>query len=71
MQNFPAAVEIYEKLSKLFPEIQEYKVYCAQCLYKSGKYLDATKAALRIEDPQYLKYYILDSSKECLVYELT
>lgn len=43
----------YEQLTKYHPEIEEYKVYYAQSLYKAGMYPEATKASLSVEDPQY------------------
>lgn len=53
VQAFPEAVQMYEDLVKLCPDVVEYKVYLAQCYYKATNYLEANKAALRIDDPQY------------------
>ena len=36
VQDFTNAASIYEKLSKLFTEVKEYKFYYAQSLYKDG-----------------------------------
>jgi len=33
--------------------VEEYKIYLAQALYKAGCYAEATRAALRVDDPQY------------------
>ena len=43
-QDYKSASDIYEKLSKLFPEVHDYKFYYAQSLYKAGQYDDALKA---------------------------
>ena len=43
----------YESLVKLCPEVQEYKVYHAQSLYKASLYPEAAKAAVQIDDPQF------------------
>lgn len=53
VQDFQAAVEAYELLVRSFPEEQEYKIYYAQSLYKSGMYQEALKATQQVEDPQY------------------
>jgi tetratricopeptide repeat protein 30 len=49
-QDFQNAAQIYEKLSKLFPEVREYKMYYAQSLYKSSNYDDALKVTQSIEN---------------------
>jgi tetratricopeptide repeat protein 30 len=43
----------YESLVKLFPEVDEYRLYHSQCLFKSGQYVEATKSAHLIENTQY------------------
>ncbi len=53
MQDFGNAAQTYEQLVKSCPDVQEYRVYHAQSLFKSGVYADATKAALTVEDAQY------------------
>jgi tetratricopeptide repeat protein 30 len=52
-QDYPNAVRMYEQLSKLFPEVQEYKIYFAQSLYKAGMFPEATRAAFQVDDPQF------------------
>ena len=53
LQDYSNAVNMYEQLVKLFSEVEEYKIYYAQCLHKAGVYADATRAALRVESEQY------------------
>lgn len=36
-----------------YPEVDEYKMYLAQTLYKEGLYDEALKAAANISNPQY------------------
>ena len=38
---------------KLYPEVEDYKVYYAQCLYKCGMYAEATRAAVSVDDNQF------------------
>ena len=49
IQDFPNAVHIYEQLTRLVPESQEYKMYLAQSYFKAGMYNEATKAALSVD----------------------
>ena len=53
LQDYSNAVDMYEQLVKFFSEVEEYKIYYAQCLHKAGVYADATRAALRVESEQY------------------
>jgi|GEM_PF-2449075 len=53
LQDFPNAVRMYEQLTKLFPDAQEYRIYFAQSLYKAGLYPEATRACFQVDDPQY------------------
>ena len=41
MQDFESAVTMYDQLCKLHPEVEEYKLYKAQSLHKSGNYTEA------------------------------
>ncbi|KAM8825310.1 intraflagellar transport protein 70A isoform 1-T1 [Synchiropus picturatus] len=50
IQDFSAAAECYEQLTQLHPEVEEYKVYHAQSLYKAGAYADATKASFLLDN---------------------
>uniref|UniRef100_A0A3Q1HCF3 Tetratricopeptide repeat protein 30 n=1 Tax=Acanthochromis polyacanthus TaxID=80966 RepID=A0A3Q1HCF3_9TELE len=51
IQDFTNAAECYEQLTHLHPEVEEYKVYYAQSLYKAGAYPDATKASFVLDNP--------------------
>lgn len=44
---------MYEQLVKIHPEVDEYKIYYAQSLYKAGMYDIANRAALKVDSPQY------------------
>lgn len=44
---------MYDQLSKFYPEVQQYKLYHAQSLYKGGMYNDAAKIAQQIETPEF------------------
>ena len=43
------AVSAYEQLIGICPDVDEYKLYYAQSLYKAGQYPEAAKAANRIQ----------------------
>ncbi|CAH8299906.1 unnamed protein product [Schistosoma turkestanicum] len=49
LQDFVSASDCYEQLTQIFPEIEEYKFYFAQSLYKAGLFQAATKTAAQIE----------------------
>ncbi|XP_070779656.1 intraflagellar transport protein 70A [Enoplosus armatus] len=51
IQDFTNAAECYELLTQLHPEVEEYKVYYAQSLYKAGAYPEATKASFVLDNP--------------------
>ncbi|XP_047214871.1 tetratricopeptide repeat protein 30A-like [Girardinichthys multiradiatus] len=51
IQDFSSAAECYEQLTQLHPEVEEYKLYYAQSLYKAGAYPEATKASLVLDNP--------------------
>lgn len=53
LQDFNSASEKYEQLCRLFPEVDEYKFYYAQSLYKAALYEQATKACVSIENDAY------------------
>lgn len=57
--DFAEAVLSYEELIRLFPEVEDYKVYYAQSLFKSGIYPEATRAAVRVEGEQYSHRIVL------------
>eukprot|EP00064_Thunnus_orientalis_P020592 superscaffoldBa00005742_g20732 len=65
IQDFTNAAECYEQLTQLHPEVEEYKVYYAQSLYKAGAYAEATKASFQLpqDDPDYIY------NMGCLLYQ--
>lgn len=44
---------MYDQLTKFYPEVDSYKLYHAQSLYKAGMYVEAQKVAQQIENPEY------------------
>ncbi|XP_037544378.1 tetratricopeptide repeat protein 30A [Nematolebias whitei] len=51
IQDFSNAAECYEQLTQLHPEVEEYKLYYAQSLYRAGAYPEATKASFALDNP--------------------
>uniref|UniRef100_A0A3Q3XPA5 Tetratricopeptide repeat protein 30 n=1 Tax=Mola mola TaxID=94237 RepID=A0A3Q3XPA5_MOLML len=51
IQDFSSSAECYEQLTQLHPEVEEYKVYYAQSLYKAGAFPEATKATFVLDNP--------------------
>lgn len=51
IQDFASAAECYEQLTQLHPEVEDYKMYYAQSLYKAGAYPEATKASFALGNP--------------------
>lgn len=51
--DFAGAVSSYEQLVGICPDVEEYKIYYSQSLYKAGLYPEATRAAVRVEGEQY------------------
>lgn len=49
-QDFSSSAECYEQLTQLHPEVEDYKVYYAQSLYKAGAYPEATKASFALDN---------------------
>lgn len=43
----------YEQLAKAYPDVNEYKIYHSQSLYKAGVYQEAQKVAQSVQDEQY------------------
>lgn len=52
IQDFPNAAECYSELTKTNPEVEEYKLYYAQSLYKAFAFQDAMKATYQVENPE-------------------
>lgn len=53
LQDFVNASDCYEQLTILHPDIDDYRMYYAQSLYKACLYQEAMKTACVIENPQY------------------
>jgi tetratricopeptide repeat protein 30 len=54
INDFNQAASCYEQLVSICPDVEEYKLYYAQSLYKSGLFNEAVKAAIRVgESEQY------------------
>ncbi|XP_004701770.1 tetratricopeptide repeat protein 30B, partial [Echinops telfairi] len=54
LQEFALAAECYEQLSQLHPELEQYRLYQAQALYKACLYPEATRVAfLLLDNPAY------------------
>mmetsp|Transcript_23212 Transcript_23212/g.68402 ORF Transcript_23212/g.68402 Transcript_23212/m.68402 type:complete len:677 (-) Transcript_23212:459-2489(-) len=50
MGDYPASVQAYETLARLVPDVDEYKLYHAQSLYKAGMYDQALRQCQAVED---------------------
>jgi tetratricopeptide repeat protein 30 len=53
VQDFNQAADKYEALCRTNPEVDEYKFYYAQSLYKAALYEQATRACVSIENDSY------------------
>ncbi|XP_075712467.1 intraflagellar transport protein 70A isoform X2 [Rhinoderma darwinii] len=53
MQDFVNAADCYEQLMQINPEVEEYKLYYAQSLYKACTYPEAMKATFLLDSPAY------------------
>jgi len=58
-QDFGQAAGIYEQLVRIYPEVDDYKLYHAQCLFKEGRYDESLKACQSLENPKYADRLIL------------
>ncbi|XP_013384419.1 tetratricopeptide repeat protein 30A [Lingula anatina] len=52
-QDFVNASDCYEQLTINYPEVEEYKLYYAQSLYKACLYAESMKVACQIDKPEY------------------
>jgi len=57
--DYNNAVQVYEQLVGVCPDVEEYKIYYAQCLFKAGVYTDAMRAAVRIEGEQHAQRMLM------------
>jgi len=53
IQDYGNASDMYDQLTKFFPDVDSYKLYHAQALFKAAFYDDASKVVGRIENPDY------------------
>ncbi|GMI00946.1 hypothetical protein TrLO_g12175 [Triparma laevis f. longispina] len=53
MSAFTEAVQTYEQLVKICPDVEEYKIYYSQSLFKAGMYPEATRSAVKVSSPQH------------------
>jgi tetratricopeptide repeat protein 30 len=53
IQDYAQSADMYDQLTKFYPEVPSYKLYHAQSLYKAGLYTEAQKVAQQIENPDY------------------
>ncbi|ELU05516.1 hypothetical protein CAPTEDRAFT_145766 [Capitella teleta] len=51
MQDFVNAADCYEQLTLMSPEVEEYRLYYAQALYKSCLYDEAMRVSCQIDTP--------------------
>jgi len=57
--DFIQAAKMYEELIKVCPDVDEYKMNYAQSLYKAALYPEATRAAVRVDSPQYAQKILM------------
>ena len=53
MQDFVNAADCYEQLTFLNPEVEDYKLYYAQSLYKACLFEESMKMSCQIDNPTY------------------
>lgn len=53
VQDYVNASDCYEQLSQISPDLEQYKLYYAQCLYKCGLYDQSMKVVSQLEDPKF------------------
>jgi len=53
IQDYPNSSDMYDQLTKFFPDVDQYKLYHAQSLFKAGMYQDAQRVAQQIDNPEY------------------
>ena len=53
MQDFKNCAATYEDLIRVCPDVDDYKLYYAQALFKAAMYPEALRAAIRVDSPQH------------------
>ena len=51
--DFAGASTMYEQLTKICPDVEEYKIYYGQALYKSGSYPEALKVLSAVNGEEH------------------
>jgi tetratricopeptide repeat protein 30 len=59
ISDFASAAHYYEQLLGICPEVEEYRIYYAQCLQKAGMFVEATRAAVRVDNEQYAQRILM------------
>ena len=59
VNDFVNAAQAYEQLVGICPDVEEYKLYYSQSLYKAGVYPDALRSAMRVEGEQYAQRVLM------------
>ena len=63
-QDFVNAADCYEQLTALHPEVEEYRLYYAQSLYKACLYEEAMKVSFQIDNPDFSNQVLIKISKK-------
>jgi len=53
LDDFVNAADCYEQLTILHPDVDDYRLYYAQSLYKANLYDEAMKVSSQIDSPAY------------------
>ena len=59
LQDFRMAATMYEQLVRYFPDVEEYRLYHAQSLYKGAHYEEAMHALNSLRSQQYAQRVLL------------
>lgn len=51
--EYAESANLYDQLAKICPNIEEYRVYYAQALYKAGAYVESSRLCTTLESEQY------------------
>ena len=57
--DFLQAAKMYEELLKVCPDVDEYKMYYAQSLFKAALYPEAARACMRLDSPQFAQRVLM------------
>eukprot|EP00741_Cyanophora_paradoxa_P021809 tig00000241_g21052.t1 len=58
-QEFQSAAQLYEQLVRAYPEVEEYKIYHAQSLFKASQYPEALRSCLQVDSQQYQQRMVM------------